>query len=200
MILPYALLTLGAYARGLRYLVCHSFVHSFCPSSYRDHRSLLKLGKGMNRLSTTMACNVTRGFCQSAFVLELCMAGSPLRPSWTSLRTQAPAVDYLHACRLQLNCRTGLKLRRHLEKSLSKLTHSSRDVFMVTPTWHTLTLRSALCCLLVSSAVSIANRLSLAAKLLLQTITKELTLQCATRRGFCEICSYSALVNNVCCY
>ena len=23
----------------------------------------LKLGKGMNRLSSTMACNVTRGFC-----------------------------------------------------------------------------------------------------------------------------------------
>ena len=33
-----------------------------------------------------------------------------------------------------------------------------------------------------------ASRLSLAAKLLLQTITMELTLQCATRRGFCEIC------------
>ena len=40
-----------------------SFVHSFCPSSCRDHRSLLKLGKSMNRLSTTIACNVTRGFC-----------------------------------------------------------------------------------------------------------------------------------------
>ena len=42
---------------------------------------------------------------------------------------------------------------------------------------------------LVSSTVSIANRLALAAKLLLQTITRELTLHCATRRGFCEICS-----------
>ena len=97
----------------------HSFVHSFSPSSYRDYRSLLKLGKGMNRLSTIMACNVTHGFCQSAFVVELCMAGSPLRPSSTSLRTQAPIVDYLDTCRLQLNCRTGLKLRRHLEKSVN---------------------------------------------------------------------------------
>ena len=32
--------------------------------------------------------------------------------------------------------------------------------------------------------------LVLAAKLLLQTITKELTLQCATRRGFREVCSF----------
>ena len=61
------------------------------------------------------------------------------------------------------------------------------SVFTVTPTWHTLSLWSALCCLLVSSAVSVANRL---AKLLLQTITKELTLQCATRRGFCEVFSF----------
>ena len=62
-------LTLGASARvtvlGFSFVrsFIHSFVHSFCPSSYRDHRSLLKLGKGMNRLSTTVACNVTRGFC-----------------------------------------------------------------------------------------------------------------------------------------
>ena len=60
---------------------------------------------------------------------------------------------------------------------------------VVTPTCHTLSLWSAICCLLVSSAVSIASRLALAAKLLLQTITKDLNLQCATRRGFCEICS-----------
>ena len=45
------------------WFVVRSFVHSFCPSSCRDHRTLLKLGKGVNRLSTTMACNVTRGFC-----------------------------------------------------------------------------------------------------------------------------------------
>ena len=59
------LLTLGACARvtvlGLSFV--HSLVRSFCPSSCRDHRSLLKLGKGINRLSMTMACNVTRGFC-----------------------------------------------------------------------------------------------------------------------------------------
>ena len=45
------------------WFVIRSFVHSFCPLIYRDHRSLFKLGKGMNRLSATMACNVTRGFC-----------------------------------------------------------------------------------------------------------------------------------------
>ena len=67
------------------------------------------------------------------------------------------------------------------------------SVFTVTPTWHTLSLWSALCCLLVSSAVSVANRL---AKLLLQTITKELTLQCATRRGFCEVFSFHWLVSH----
>ena len=50
-----------ATRRGFRE-IC-SFTHSVCPMSCRDHRSLLKLGKGMNRLSTTMACNVTRGFC-----------------------------------------------------------------------------------------------------------------------------------------
>ena len=37
--------------------------------------------------------------------------------------------------------------------------------------------------------LAVQCRLALAAKLLLQTITKELTLQCATRRGFREICS-----------
>ena len=41
----------------------HSFIHSFCPSSYRDQRSLLRAGKVMSVISTTMACNLTRGFC-----------------------------------------------------------------------------------------------------------------------------------------
>ena len=54
-----------ATRRGFREICSfvRSFVRSFCPSSCRDHRSLLKLGKGMNRLNTTMACNVTRRFC-----------------------------------------------------------------------------------------------------------------------------------------
>ena len=55
-----------ATRRGFREIcsfVIRSFIHSVCPMSCRDHRSLLKLGKGINRLSMTMACNVTRGFC-----------------------------------------------------------------------------------------------------------------------------------------
>ena len=138
-----------------------------------------------------MACNVTRGFCLSAFVLELCMAGSPWQQSWTSLTIKAPIVDYLGTCRFHLNFRTALGVRRHLKKKPIKAKSNGYlldSVFTVTPTWHTLWL--AHCCLLVSSAISIASRLALAAKLLLQTITKELTLQCATRRGFCEICSF----------
>ena len=52
-----------------------SFVRSFCPSSCRDRRSLLKLGKGINRLSMTMACNVTRAWILlKCFRLELWLA------------------------------------------------------------------------------------------------------------------------------
>ena len=43
-----SVLTLGACTRVT--VLALSFVHSFCPSSYRDHRSLFKLGKGMNWL------------------------------------------------------------------------------------------------------------------------------------------------------
>ena len=96
-----------------------SFIHSFCPSSCRDHRSLLKLGKGMNRLSTTMACNVTRGFCYNAFVLELWLAHLAYQPSWTSLTTKTPIVDSLGTCRLHLNSRAALSVRRDLKKDYS---------------------------------------------------------------------------------
>ena len=44
------------------------------------------------------------------------MAGSPLRPSWTSLTTNAPIVDYLGTCRFHLNSRTALGVRRNLKK------------------------------------------------------------------------------------
>ena len=112
------------------------------------------------------------------------MAGSPWRPSWTFLTTKAPIVDYLGTCRFHLNSRTARGVRRRLKKKPIKAKSNGYLLSVhsrVTPTRHTLSrLWSALCCLLVSSAVSIANRLALAAKLLLQTITKELTLQCAT--------------------
>ena len=52
-------LTLGACARVLRYLLCHSFVLSI---ELQRPSLTLELGKGMNRFSTTMACNVTRRF------------------------------------------------------------------------------------------------------------------------------------------
>ena len=113
------------------------------------------------------------------------MAGSPWQPSWTSLTTKAPIVGYLGTCRFYINFRTALVVRRHLKKK-------PINVYLLSVHGHAhLThLILALCCLLVSSAVSIASRLALAAKLLLQTKTKELTLQCATRRGFREICSF----------
>ena len=80
-------------------------------------------------------------------------------------------------------------MRRHLKKKPRAMaSQCSRSRPFDTPQ---LSLWSTLFCLLFSSAVSIANRLALAAKLLLQTITKELTLQCATRRGFCEVCSFN---------
>ena len=61
----------------------------------------------------TMACNVTRG----AKVLWFSSyVGSPLRPSWTSLTTNAPIDDYLGTCRFHLNSRTALGVRRHLKK------------------------------------------------------------------------------------
>ena len=87
-------------------------------------------------------------------------------------------------------------MRRHLKKKPIK---AKSNGYLLSVHGHahlthlvSIELWSALCCLLVtcSSAVSIASRLASAAKLLLQTITKVLTLQCATRRGFREICSF----------
>ena len=102
-----------------------------------------------------------------------------------------PIVDYLGTCRFHLNCRTALGVRRHLKKKPIK---AKSNGYLISVHGHAHALYtpwSALCCLLFSSAVSIASRLpgALAAKLLLQTITKELTLQCATCQGFCKICS-----------
>ena len=58
------------------------------------------------------------------------------------------------------------------------------SVFTVTPTWHTLSCGQHFAVFWLAH-----GWLALAAKLLLQTVTKKVTLQCATRRGFCEICS-----------
>ena len=116
------------------------------------------------------------------------MTGSPWQPSWTSLTTKAPIVDYLGTLCFHLNCRTALVVRRHLKKKPIKakqcMATYSYSVFTVTPTWHTLSLWSALCCLIVSSAVSIASRLALAAKILLQTIPKELLYNVQHAEGF----------------
>ena len=46
---------------GLRY--SRSFCRSFCDTRYRKQRSLLRTNEGINRISTSMACNLTRGFC-----------------------------------------------------------------------------------------------------------------------------------------
>ena len=81
---------------------------------------------------------------------------------------------------------TALVVRRHLKKK-------PINGYLLSVHGHAhlthLVLWSALYCLLVSTRVSSASRLALAAKLLLQTVTKKLTLQYVTRRGFCEICS-----------
>ena len=42
------------------------------------------------------------------------MTGSPWRPSWTSLTTKAPILDYLDTCRFHLNSRTALSVRRYM--------------------------------------------------------------------------------------
>ena len=39
-------------------------IHSFCPSSCKDKRPLLRAGKVMSMISMTMGCNVTRGFAK----------------------------------------------------------------------------------------------------------------------------------------
>ena len=107
-----------------------------------------------------------------------------IRPSLTSLAKKAPIVDYLGTCRFHLNCKTALRVHRHLKKKpiKAKINGCVRG--------HThMCMVSTLLYSDYSSAISIASRLALAAKLLLQTITKELTPQCATRRRFCEICS-----------
>ena len=44
------------------------------------------------------------------------MAGSFWRPSWTSLTSKAPIVDYIGTRRFHLNCRTALRVRRHFKK------------------------------------------------------------------------------------
>ena len=44
------------------------------------------------------------------------MAGSTWQPSWTSLTTKAPIVDYLVTCRFHLNFKTAFGVRRHLKK------------------------------------------------------------------------------------
>ena len=106
------------------------------------------------------------------------MAGSPSQPSWTSLTTKAPIVDYLGTCRFHLNFRTALEMRRQLKKKPS--IKAKTNGYLLSDHGHAhlahLVLWSALCCLLFSSAISIAirlSRLALAAKLLLHTITKE---------------------------
>ena len=118
------------------------------------------------------------------------MAGSPWRPSLTSLTTSAPIVGYLSTCRFHLNCRRALGVRRHLEKKLKPIKAKSNGYLLLSVHGHAHLTHHCPCgqhfavfWLPSFSAVSVANRL---AKLLLQTITKELTLQCATRRGFCE--------------
>ena len=52
-------------------LVVHSFVLS---NVLREHRSLLHANEGMNRISTSMACNLTCGYCKNYFILELWLA------------------------------------------------------------------------------------------------------------------------------
>ena len=122
------------------------------------------------------------------------MAGSPWRPSWTSLTTNAPIVDYLGTCRFHLNSRTALGVRRHLKKKPIKA-KSNGYLLSVHGHAHMTHLVSVVVSTLLSSGEQCSFNskqvpLALAAKLLLQTITKKLTLQCATRRGFREICSF----------
>ena len=60
------------------------------------------------------------------------MAGSPGQPSWTSLTTKVPIVDYLGTCRFHLNFRTAMGVRRHVKKKPRAM--ATYSVFAVTPT------------------------------------------------------------------
>ena len=95
-------LSLGACTRVM--VFAWSFVHLFILSI--DHYSLLKFGKGMNMLNSTMARNVIRGFSKT-------LAFS--RYGWFTFCL----FDYLVTCRLRLNSRTALRVRRHHKKAYS---------------------------------------------------------------------------------
>ena len=47
------------------------------------------------------------------------------QPSWTSLTTKAPIVDFLGTCRLHLNSRTCLSVRRDLKNKPTGYTTSN---------------------------------------------------------------------------
>ena len=87
----------------------------------------------------------------------------------TSLTTKAPIVDYLGTCRFHLNCRTALGVRRHLKKKPIK---AKSNGYLLSVHGHAhlthlvlvVSTRSVLCCLLVSSAISIASRFAFSCK------------------------------------
>ena len=97
------------------------------------------------------------------------MAGSPGRPSWTFLTTKAHMVDNLGTCRFHLNCKTALGVRRHLKKKPIK---AKSNGYLLSVHGHAhlthlvlvVSTRSALCCLLVSSAISIASKFAFSCK------------------------------------
>ena len=87
----------------------------------------------MNRLSTTMACNVTRGFCLSVFVLELWLAhlDGRLGPLWGS---KCSLLGFPSTFTVDLNCSRALGCVETWRKPASLLFTCS---VIVTPTWHT---------------------------------------------------------------
>ena len=112
---PIKLLTLGACARVT--VLALSFGRSVCLSLLLQRSAIAST----RQLRYEQAKHDHGLQCDSWIMLKCfrsrVMAGSPGRPSWTFLTTKAHMVDNLGTCRLHLNIRTALRVRRNLNKS-----------------------------------------------------------------------------------
>ena len=108
-------LTLGACARVT--VLALSFGRSVCLSLLLQRSAIAST----RQLRYEQAKHDHGLQCDSWIMLKCfrsrVMAGSPGRPSWTFLTTKAHMVDNLGTCRLHLNIRTALRVRRNLNKS-----------------------------------------------------------------------------------
>ena len=79
---PVAIFNLWRTCARQGYGSCHSVIHSFCHLFYLVQCSLLLPNQGMNRISTSMACILTHGFCLNILKLWCDLPGSPWWLFW----------------------------------------------------------------------------------------------------------------------